>query len=214
MWIGIITFEVLSAVAILGFVLWIIKYSKTKQVERFEPHAAKRSGRVERGSAFENPRLVLPVERAEMSIKTSPGSNNSPAITRATVPLNPVITLSAAIRPQGFGSRIAAFFGMQDIKTHNAVFDEQYVVRSSNEAAMRDLLNSDLQETLINLRSKSPTIEIRNGTISYYVHRYAKDAELIEEFIGDTEAVFSCLAHFLSERQSTSFGSGEEQPAA
>jgi hypothetical protein len=74
------------------------------------------------------------------------------------------------IKPEGWFSRIGEMLGAQDIDFAEAPeFSKKYVLKSDDEAAVRDFLRPDILELLAGLQNLC--LEVRSGTLMFWFDR-------------------------------------------
>ena len=74
------------------------------------------------------------------------------------------------IKPEGWFSRIGEMLGAQDIDfTEAAQFSKKYVLKSDDEAAVRDFLRPDILELLAGLHHLC--LEVRSGSLMFWFDR-------------------------------------------
>jgi hypothetical protein len=89
-------------------------------------------------------------------------------------------------RPLGLSLRLARstdldglgrFFGMQDIRTGDRMFDDRFVVKGEPEAAVKELLTEGLRAVLLELQGRSRTLVVEDDHLEAQVDWWVTDAE-------------------------------------
>jgi len=79
-----------------------------------------------------------------------------------------------------WASEIAKKFGSQDIQIGNQEFDQEYMVKGTDEIFIRQILTTTVQEKLLKLRTYHPMISLEMNELVVKVPKILKNEEAID----------------------------------
>ena len=108
------------------------------------------------GGIFKAPRIESNFENWTIIIDTYTQSsgNSSQTYTRLRAPYKEKISLDFKIYKSGIFSGLGKTLGMQDIKTGDKDFDENFIVKGSDDSKIRELLQGEKLRELISRDNK------------------------------------------------------------
>ena len=176
-------------VAILLIAVVMLYFQRRKQQELLEEQAAKRNGYIESSNFLMPVRLVLPLGDQALRIYTVPGGKNRPSKTIAELTGSKTVFPKIKVGRNTFFQKALETFGKERFLSGNEEFDGSFVVNAEEEAAARQLLTYDIQKNLLEMASKSPSLEIGPQQFRLVVLRILKDAEGYDLFIDTALAI-------------------------
>ena len=185
----------LLVVVILLFTALILYFQRKKQQELLEYQAEKRNGYTEASNFLAPIRLVLPLGDQALHIYSVPGGKNRPSKTIADLVGNTTQTQFPQIKigRNTLFQKALETSGKERFLSGNDEFDRTFVVSIDDEGIARRLLTSDIQKNLIEMASKSPSIEIGPQHYRMMVLRILKNSEGYDLFIDTALAVLNKL---------------------
>ena len=97
------------------------------------------------------------------------------------------------LRPEGMFHKIGQAFGYKDIDFYShPTFSKRYLLRGSNEAAIRELFASDVLD-LFEDQKKGTCVEAGNDRLIFYRAGKRLKPEQIRDFMGEGFAIYSIL---------------------
>ena len=139
---------------IFALVLGIISStSRSKRLrEAYSRVAEHYGGTLEPGGMFTRPKFHYKHEGASVTIDVYSTGGEHPkyytqAHFRGTLP-----STRCEVYPERMWQRLGKLIGMEDIQIGSAVFDDEYVIKGSDPAQIKELLNPAVQEQINRLR--------------------------------------------------------------
>ena len=159
------------AFIIVIFVFSIVTFSKrcNKLKEVVNNQAIKRNGTV--ANNFGYPILRFQHNIYDVKVYSQSGGKNSPPYTHVEVFLNLSTDFKMRIYNETMASRIGKKLGMQDIQIYNDEFDSKFMIKGSDEYIVTNILNFDVQNKLIDLRSFGPYVRLDKKKLRISVPR-------------------------------------------
>ena len=153
------------------FVLVIVAGSKRRNrlQEVLNSQAIKRNGTLR--NFFGYPRLEFQYNNHGVRVYSQSGGKNSPPYTHVEVFLNLSTDFKMRIYNETMASRIGKKLGMQDIQIYNDEFDSKFMIKGSDEYIVTSILNFDVQNKLIDLRSFRPYVRMDKKKLRISVPR-------------------------------------------
>jgi hypothetical protein len=175
-------FEIFIGLAFIVILYFILTSQKKVIMGLYRQQAAKRNGKVKRHLLF-FPKLILFDQGREILIYQDPGSQNSPPTTHMKCTLDSMKEYKISIVPENALIKIGKSLGMKDIQIGNSEFDETFLVRGNDEMAVRTLLLPEIQESIIELEERYPTINIANKDFEFNISGWLKKEKQFDPFI-------------------------------
>ncbi len=175
-------------VAVLAVFFYFRRAQKMRKI--FSNQVLKRNGLMRGGSSFSTltfTYLECPVTVTAFLGKSSGGRTGgySSPYTRVSATIN----TGDVIRSQGqqmtvycetWASEIAKKFGSQDIQIGNQEFDQEYMIKGTDEIFIRQILTTTVQEKLLKLRTYHPMISLEMNELVVKVPKILKNEEAID----------------------------------
>ncbi len=149
------TVVIILAVIVLGVAVVTVAVRQMEAAKQAWERAGATLGlAVNRGSFFTRPRIegTMGPLRVLVDTFTEGGSNNNQTFTRYRVGY-PDLGLGLELKAQTAFSRITRLFGAQDVEVGDAEFDDTWVVKAADPAAVRAFLSSSRRLSLLRLFS-------------------------------------------------------------
>ncbi len=143
------------AVIVFGVVAVTVAVRQMEAAKQAWERAGATLGlQVSRGSFFSRPRMegTMGPLRILVDTFTEGGGNNNQTFTRYRVGY-PDLGLGLELKAQTAFSRITRLFGAQDVEVGDASFDDTWVVKAADPAAVRAFLSSSRRLSLLRLFS-------------------------------------------------------------
>lgn len=125
---------------------------------------------------------------AILEIVEQPGGDNTITYTRLTVALMDAPDFRCEIYPSGTLTRLAEFFGAQDVQIGSREFDERFTVRTDDEVQAVRLLNAELQQTLHDFTDWAKTVRDRSVLGSRFMEVCIAERSLRIDLVGFLES--------------------------
>lgn len=122
----------------------------------------------------------------------------SAVILEPNVRLKPLL-----IRPEGFGDRIASFFGKNDLDFESAEFSRRYHVSADDRRWAYDVLHARTLEFILGYPSH--TIEFASGRVLVMRDQRRMDAAQFHEALRLIDGILDALPDYLKEQQSETY---------
>jgi hypothetical protein len=173
--------EVLFYLLVGGVVLAISLYKKAQTREQWE-QAANDLGLTFQSGFFTGAKLSGRYNAAPIEVYkvTRGGKNNRRTYTVFEVGLPPRAPGNLVIADEGLLAGIGKFMGMQDIEVGDSIFDDAFVIKGQNPAAVKRFLSQDnVTDQILELSNKYPNrFEIKDGKITVEVRGAAPSFEI------------------------------------
>jgi hypothetical protein len=180
-------------VAIFLVAVLILYLQRKKQQELLEYQAEKRNGYVESSNFLTPVRLVLPFGEQSLYIYSVPGGKNRPSKTIADLVGSTALFPQIKIGRNTLFQKALETFGKERFLTGDEELDKMFVVNTEDEATARQMLTYDIQKNMMELASKSPSIEAGPQRFRMMVLRILKDSEEYDLFIDTALAILNKL---------------------
>ena len=138
-------------------VIPVVRMQNRKYESLFDTQKTKRNGKITKTLGIVS-QLEYPLQGQSVKVRISRGGKNSPPTTSMTMPLNTMQKFTIYVGPEFVLSRWAKKLGMQDIQVMNPTFDDAFLVRSNNEAIIRQILDHETQKAFLTLKDLSPSL--------------------------------------------------------
>ena len=174
-----------TSLIFIAFVVVVFLFMRSRYkalAEVYQQQAAKRNGRVKK-MAWLIPSLTFYDEDREVSVYETSGSKNSPPHTHLKCKINPMREFDINIGPEHVFLKIGKRLGMQDIQIGTPEFDESFLIRGSDEMAVRSFLAPEIQESILGLKERSPTVRIQKKSFHLEISSTLNDEQQHDHFI-------------------------------
>lgn len=140
-------FIALMLLVMIVVVIYSVTQSKARD-DWMERAAQQRSGEFRKSSFFKVAELTIPYKAETIVFHMEPGSKHSSPKTVATasvkIPLLPTVRLVH----NGLWQKMMASFGQERVRTGDEDFDNEWVIRTTDNLAARKLASPDLKANL------------------------------------------------------------------
>jgi len=175
----------LVVIGVVSIVVYVITYPREKRrlIEALESIAIRRGGRLSK-IPFRFPSLILKYRDKIISVSFKPGGRYSPPQTIVSASTNSFRNLEMHIFKEGMLFDILKKIGLEkEIEIDSDYFDSKFVIRGSDRDTIRNLLDYQIQERIIDIEYLFPTISISNGELKATVNIILSSEEKIEKLI-------------------------------
>ena len=176
-------------VGILVITVVILYFQRKKQQELLGEQAEKRNGYLEASNFLLPIRLVLPLGEQALYVYSVPGGKNRPSKTIAELTGSNTVFPKIKVGRNTLFQKALETFGKERFLSGDEEFDSTFVVNAEEDGAARQLLTYDIQKNLIEMASKSPSLEIGPQHFRLVVLHILKDAEGYDLFIETALAI-------------------------
>ena len=184
---------ILVFIGIVIISIVIAYYQKKKQQEILQYQAEKRNGRIEKGNFLAPDRLVLPFGSQELQVYSIPGGKNRPSKTIAELRNNNTPFPQIKIVRNNLFQKALETFGRERFLSGDEEFDKTFVVQADDNGSARRALPYEIQKSLLEMASKSPSIEISPQNFKLIILRVIRDSEGYDLFIDTALAILNKL---------------------
>jgi len=183
-------------IAILGIGGIIFAVRRIKKLKRaLEVQAIKRSGEVQNSfGGLGYPVLRFNHNSNQVKVYSVPGSKNSPPYTYVVVYLSLPVVQYMRLYKEGFGSKIEKKLGMQDIQIGIESFDENVIIKSSDEFFVRSILTFEVQDLVLKIiNNHRADIILDKNELKIIVQKIVYDEATYDELINVATAILDQL---------------------
>lgn len=147
--------------------------------------AIKRNGEVtSKFGGLGYPVLRFDYKYNRVEVYSIPGSKNSPPYTYIKVELYSPINEYMHLYKEGFVSRIGKKLGTQDIEVGLDSFDNDIMVKGSDEFFVRNILNYEIQDLVLKIINKyKASIILKKNKLTIIVQTIVYEEFIYEELI-------------------------------
>lgn len=184
---------ILITVGILLFAIAIAYYQNRKQQELLLEQAEKQNGRIEKGNFLAADRLIVPVGNFELRIYSVPGGKNRPAKTIAELAAGSALFPKIKVGRNNLFQKALETFGQERFLLGDEDFDKTFVIQTEDQASARQLLTYEIQKNLLEMKSKSPSLEVGPNQFRLMVLRILKNSEDYDLFISTAVTILQKL---------------------
>lgn len=128
----------------VGAVTFGVMQSK-KRDEWMENAAQQRGGQIRKGGFFKVTEALIPYKDETIVLHMEPGSKHSSPKTVATANVKSPQLPTLRLVHNGLWQKMMGSFGKERVMTGDEDFDNEWVIRSTDEAAARKLAGADLK---------------------------------------------------------------------
>jgi hypothetical protein len=178
---------------ILPFVLYFVYKAERGRADLLQKCASKRGGQVNRVMVFGLSKWEFSKDGVDYAVSIYPGSKNSPPRTYVTAQIVSYKDFVFNVRPENILDKAFKALGMQDFTMHNERFDSGYVVSSNNENLIRNFLDQDIQEAILNLKFGRSSVSYKKSIFNLEVMRLAREESEIREVVDLAEKLANKL---------------------
>jgi hypothetical protein len=175
-------FEIIIVFAFIAVIFFLITSQNKVLLKLYRQQATKRNGKVKRFLLVFS-KLILFDQGRQIQVYQTSGSKNSPPTTHMNCTLNSMKDYNISISSENVLVKIGKSFGMKDIQIGNSEFDELFLVRGSNEMIVRTFLVPEIQESILHLEERSPTIKIEKKAFNFNISGWLKKEQQFDQFI-------------------------------
>jgi hypothetical protein len=161
---------ILLAAVFLVVFFFVMNYRRKKNLELLEHVALRRGGSVSRGFLLGFGKLVVPCGSHEISVHSKPGSKHSPPKTKVSCPLAAGRDLAMSLASENIFQKASKLVGAQDIEVGNDAFDRAFMVKGSDESAVKALLTPTVQERLMSLSGEGLSLSLTRDELNLVVN--------------------------------------------
>jgi len=179
---------IFSSISIMIVLLTIVNYRRVKKLTKiFQNQAHNRNGIIKTGFFIYFPSLEFEYHHNKVKVYAIPGGKNSSSSTRIIVDFKYPTHQNMVIYRERFASNIKKKFGMQDIALNVDYFDEEVIVKGSDELYIKKILTFGLQEKILGIINKyNAYICLENYSLEIYVPKVLYDESAYDELISTT----------------------------
>jgi hypothetical protein len=183
---------ILLAVVVIGFLAW---KSHQRTVETWRRVGAELGLNTTVGKGLSRP--VLSGAIAGLPVKvdtyTQRSGNNSTTYTRYRVGYPP-LGIGLQLKREGLFSSVTKLFGFQDVAVGDAAFDDNFNVKTNDEAKLRNLLTPSVRSGLLQFMASYPQGAIKDAHIEVTTSRFESKADRLRSTVQRMVATARLLA--------------------
>lgn len=173
---------------ILMLILFLIYHTRrsNKLKRALEAQAIKRNGTLTGGFLVSYPKLSFSHNTNEVAVYSVPGGRYTPPYTHVSVKLPIPINQKIRIYNEKITGKIGKALGMQDIQIDSDSFDNQFMIKGTDEYYVRNLLTFNIQDMILSISKYKPLILINNQTLKISVPDVITDDYAYDQLINTT----------------------------
>lgn len=175
----LIIIGLMIVIGIFGVYYALNQMKKAKAL--IDGQALKRNGTLRGRLAY--PELLFPHLDHHVKVRSFGGGKDSPPQTWVEVTLNQTIEETIRIYRESWASGLGKALGLQDIQIGNDQFDNQFIIKGSDEYFVMNLLTFDIQNKLIEIREYVPLLKIRKNRLKLQVQHIPRSEEEYDQLI-------------------------------
>ena len=185
----IIIFGIIILTVIIAIIYSIKKGNELKKV--LESQAIKRNGEVKRAfGGFGYPQLNFEYDFNKFKIFSVPGGKNRPPFTYVDVTLVNSTIHRMRLYKEGFSSKIGKKLGMQDIEVGIDSFDNDIIIKGSDENFIRSLLIYKVQDKVLKIiRNHKASITLNQNRLVIFVQKVVYEDFVYDDLIDTAIAI-------------------------
>jgi hypothetical protein len=157
--------------------------------------ADRRGGKLKAFSLFAYPELQLEVDGIVVHMWSDPGDGDNDPEAHVSFKLNEKSEWDLLVYQDTLYAKPGSVGGLRDIEIGNAEFDSVFNVKSNIEALCRQLLSSEVQKLLIDLKAMKLNMRWRSGKLDLGTRRIPRS---IEQYDALLDAALSVLKQLRS----------------
>jgi len=187
-----IFFIIFGVLIIVVAITAIFSYKKRNKLKKvLEKQAIKRNGVV--NSVFGGlsyPYLIFSYNFNEFKIYSVPGGKNRPPFTYVHVTLVNSTIHHMRLYKEGFSSKIGKKLGMQDIEVGIDSFDNDIIIKGSDENFIRSLLIYKVQDKVLKIiRNHKASITLNQNRLVIFVQKVVYEDFVYDDLIDTAMAI-------------------------
>jgi hypothetical protein len=183
---------ILLAVVVIGFLAW---KSHQRTVETWRRVGAELGLNTTVGRGLSRPVLSGAIAGLPVTVDTytqRSGKNNT-TYTRYRVGYPP-LGIGLQLKREGVFSSVTKLFGFQDVAVGDAAFDDNFNVKTNNEAKLRNLLTPSVRSGLLQFTASYPHGAIKDAHIEVTTSRFESKADRLRSTVQRMVATARLLA--------------------
>ena len=146
-----------------------------------EQQAMKRSGTVT--GSFLLPILKFNYRNLSIMVTSLPGSRYRQAKTEASVTLLKPASADLKIVKESVGTRLGKALGATDVQLGSDEFDREFLIKTQDEPFARNVLNSTLQQKLLEMKQQKPRITLAGTWLAVQIPHVVKTEEDYDQLL-------------------------------
>lgn len=184
---------IIIVISIIAITFNIKKGNKLKKV--LENQAIKRNGEViNRFHGFAYPMLKFDYDFNEFMVYSVPGGKNHPPHTYVNVNLTYPVSHHMRLYKEYFASKIGKKLGTQDIEIGFDSFDNDIMVKGSDEYFVRSVLSYKVQDSVLKIiRNYKAGITLNKNKLLISVQRIVSEDFVYDDLIDTATAIVDQL---------------------
>jgi hypothetical protein len=161
-----------------------------------EQQAMKRSGTVT--GSFLLPILKFNYRNLSIMVTSVPGSRYRQAKTEASVTLLKPASADLTIVKESVGTRLGKALGATDVQLGSDEFDREFLIKTQDEPFARNVLNSTLQQKLLEMKQQKPRITLAGTWLAVQIPHVVKTEEDYDQLLDLAFTVMDRIQDFAS----------------
>lgn len=164
----------------IGSCFALVGYYSYKEQKKYRSilrrQAEKRNGELSGGLLYSDPKLHFYHGSNKITLETVSGRYST--TTYVEVKLDQHVDKKMVIYKEKYISKIGKILGMQDIELGYPDFDQEIIVKGSDEKFVKKVLTNEIQYTLLKqIKELKLNIIFRNGYLGIYFKDYFRNEE-------------------------------------
>lgn len=172
-----------SLIALMFILLAYYYYKQESNYKKsFNYQANKRNGKISKATFLSNPKLEFKYKQHQVELEAIVSKASSDTIIKMKLS-NPT-DYKMTIYKESFVSKIGKILGMKDITVRNSDFDNNVILKGSNEDFIRKVLSYNMQDDILRLIKKYKLIiNLNDDYLSVSYPETFKDEKTSDEII-------------------------------
>lgn len=172
-------------IAIFVIILTYVNYLRVKKLVRIlKDQASKRNGYVTTGFFVFYPSLKFKFYNDEVKVYTRPGGKNSSPSTILFVYFKYPVHQNMVIYKESYFSKFKKLFGMQDIQFDVDYFDDEVVIKGSDEKYIHKIMTFEMKEKILDIiRKYKACIVLDSNKLEIYIPKILYEDLAYDELI-------------------------------
>lgn len=194
----LIIIGIIVIVTVIAVIFSIRTKNKIRQV--LEGQAIKRNGEVTSVfGGFGYPQLNFEYDFNKFKVFSVPGGKNRPSFTYVNVTLVNSTIHHMRLYKEGFASRIGKKLGMQDIEVGIDSFDNNIMIKGSDENFIRSLLIYKVQDKVLKIiRNHKASITLKQNRLIIFVNKIVYEDFVYDDLIDTAIGIVDQLKEIYS----------------
>lgn len=173
-----------APIIIIFVIAYLLQQRRAVALQKIlERQAVKRNGKIEPAEFLLLPTLVFPHQQLMVNVLSYPPRRHSTASTQIETQIPTADLRAFHISPEGVFTQIGKAITGEDVKIGNNQFDDSFLIKSNNEDFLREIIDAELQQELLNLKQFNLSLSLQEGTLNLTVPVKLNDEQMLERLL-------------------------------